>query len=82
MTAAPGAPVKEAKVAKVTVATGRSVTDVSGEQKGPGKEAIVPVKDLRWLREQGFILKKDEEAVPYTGRFTITAKDGPGVKLA
>jgi len=79
MTTAPGAPVK---LAKVTVATGRSVTDVSGEQRGPGKEATVPVKDLRWLRDQGFILKKDEEAVEYTGRFTITAKDGPSVKLA
>lgn len=79
MTAAPGAP---EKLAKVTVATGRSVTDVSGAQKGPGSEAMVPVKDLRWLREQGFILKKDEEAVAYTGRFTITAKDGPSVKLA
>jgi len=79
MTAAPGAPVK---TVKVVVATGRSVTDVSGSRKGPGEEANVPGSDVRWLRKQGFILGKDEEAVAYTGRFTITAKDGPSVKLA
>jgi hypothetical protein len=79
MTAAPGAP---AKLVRVTVATGRSVTDVSGKQKGPGEEANVPAADIRWLRKLGFILGKDEEAIAYTGRFTITAKDGPSVKLA
>jgi len=79
MTAAPGAPVK---LVKVTVATGRSLTDEAGKRKGPGEEANVPATDVRWLRKQGFILGKDEEAVAYTGRFTITAKDGPGVKLA
>ncbi|UPG89273.1 hypothetical protein L2Y96_18005 [Luteibacter aegosomaticola] len=79
MTAAPGAPVK---AVKVIVATGRSVTDLSGVRKGPGEEASVDARDIRWLRKLGFILGKDEEAVAYTGRFTITAADGPAVRLA